>query len=255
MKRWIATGLVALGAVFGAASVAQAAGTDFPMDKAPRLTTDPAALQHGAKIFVNHCLSCHSASFVRYNRLTEIGLTEKQIKENLMFTTDKVGDQMIAAIDPKQAKAWFGAQPPDLSLVARSRAGHGYSGADYLYTLLRGYYRDADRPTGWNNVVFHNIGMPHPLWELQGERRPVFEKVVSHGHETQVFRGWEQVKPGTLSPQEYDRTVADLVAFLEWMSEPVKNDRIRLGVWVLIFLGLFTIVAWRLNAAYWKDVK
>ena len=255
MKRWIATGLVALGALLGASLAAHAAGTNFPMDKAPRLSTDQAALQHGAKIFVNYCLSCHSASFVRYNRLTELGLTEKQIKENLMFTTDKVGDPMVAAISPQQAKAWFGAQPPDLSLIARSRASQSYSGTDYLYTLLRGYYRDPNRPTGWNNVVFPNIGMPHPLWELQGERKPVFEKVVRHGQETEVFRGWEVVKPGLLSEAEYDRLVADLVAYLEWMGEPVKNDRIRLGVWVMIFLGLFTIVAWRLNAAYWKDVK
>ncbi|MFN3829144.1 MAG: cytochrome c1 [Tepidimonas ignava] len=255
MKRWIATGLLALGALLGAHTAVHAAGTNFPMDKAPRLTNDQAALQHGAKIFVNYCLSCHSASFVRYNRLTELGLTEKQIKENLMFTTEKVGDPMVAAISPQQAKAWFGAQPPDLSLVARSRAGHGYSGADYLYTLLRGYYRDPNRPTGWNNVVFHNIGMPHPLWELQGERKPIFEKVASHGHEAEVFKGWEQVKPGLLTPEEYDRTVADLVAYLEWMGEPVKNSRVRLGVWVMIFLGLFTVVAWRLNAAYWKDVK
>ncbi|MCX7813991.1 MAG: cytochrome c1 [Tepidimonas ignava] len=255
MKRWIATGLLALGALLGAHTGVHAAGTNFPMDKAPRLTNDQAALQHGAKIFVNYCLSCHSASFVRYNRLTELGLTEKQIKENLMFTTEKVGDPMVAAISPQQAKAWFGAQPPDLSLVARSRAGHGYSGADYLYTLLRGYYRDPNRPTGWNNVVFHNIGMPHPLWELQGERKPIFEKVASHGHEAEVFKGWEQVKPGLLTPEEYDRTVADLVAYLEWMGEPVKNSRVRLGVWVMIFLGLFTVVAWRLNAAYWKDVK
>jgi ubiquinol-cytochrome c reductase cytochrome c1 subunit len=256
MKRWMATGLLALGAIFGVVGPLHAAGTNFPMDKAPHLSNDTAALQNGAKIFVNYCLSCHSASFVRYNRLTELGLTEKQIKENLMFTTEKVGDLMVAAIDPRQAREWFGAQPPDLSLVARSRAAQmGYSGSDYLYTLLRGYYRDPERPTGWNNVVFHNIGMPHPLWELQGERKPIFEKVTQHGHEVEVFRGWQQVKPGLLSPEEYDRTVAELVAYLEWMGEPAKNDRIRLGVWVMVFLGLFTIIAWRLNAAYWKDVK
>jgi ubiquinol-cytochrome c reductase cytochrome c1 subunit len=252
----MATGLLALGAIFGVVGPLHAAGTNFPMDKAPHLSNDTAALQNGAKIFVNYCLSCHSASFVRYNRLTELGLTEKQIKENLMFTTEKVGDLMVAAIDPRQAREWFGAQPPDLSLVARSRAAQlGYSGSDYLYTLLRGYYRDPERPTGWNNVVFHNIGMPHPLWELQGERKPIFEKVTQHGHEVEVFRGWQQVKPGLLSPEEYDRTVAELVAYLEWMGEPAKNDRIRLGVWVMVFLGLFTIIAWRLNAAYWKDVK
>lgn len=256
MKRWIVTGLIALGALLGASGAAHASGAGFPMDKAPRLNNDLAALQNGAKTFVNYCLSCHSASLVRYNRLTELGLTEKQIKENLMFTTDKVGDLMISAIDPKQAKDWFGKQPPDLSLVARSRAAQlGYSGPDYLYTLLRGYYRDPNRPTGWNNVVYPNIGMPHPLWELQGEREPVFEKVVSHGQETEVFRGWRQVKPGKLSEAEYDRTVAELVAFLEWMAEPVKNERIRLGAWVMVFLAVFTFIAWRLNAAYWKDVK
>jgi len=251
MKKWIAGCLVAL----GFATNALAAGGGFPMDKAPNLTNDLAALQNGAKIFVNHCLSCHSASFVRYNRMTELGLTERQIKENLMFTTDKVGDLMISAINPQQAKAWFGANPPDLTLVARSRSGAGYTGADYLYTLLRTYYRDDTKPTGWNNLAFPNIGMPHPLWELQGERKPVMETVSSHGHEVQVLRGWEQVKPGKMSQAEYDRNVADLVAYMQWLAEPAHNDRIRLGVWVLIFLGVFTIVAWRLNAAYWKDVK
>lgn len=251
MKKWIAGCLVAL----GLATNAFAAGGGFPLEKAPNLTNDLSALQNGAKIFVNHCLSCHSASFVRYNRMTELGLTEKQIKENLMFTTEKVGDLMISAINPAQAKQWFGANPPDLTLVARSRASAGHTGADYLYTLLRTYYRDEAKPTGWNNLAFPNIGMPNPLWELQGERKPVMETVSSHGHEVQVLRGWEQVKPGTMTQAEYDRNVAELVAFMQWMAEPAHNDRVRLGIWVLIFLGVFTIVAWRLNAAYWKDIK
>lgn len=252
MKKWIAGCLVALGVVTNA----MAAGPTFPMEKAPDLTNDLTALQNGAKIFVNHCLNCHSASFVRYNRMTELGLTERQIKENLMFTTDKVGDLMIAAIDPKQAKQWFGTNPPDLTLVARSRSSvQGYSGADYLYTLLRTYYRDETKPTGWNNLAFPNIGMPHPLWEMQGERKPIMETVSSGGHEVQVLRGWETVKAGTMSQAEYDRNVVDLVAYMQWLAEPGRNDRIRLGVWVLIFLGVFTLVAWRLNAAYWKDIK
>ncbi len=252
MKQWIAGCLVALG-VMGNAF---AAGGGFPMDKAPNLTNDLSALQNGAKIFVNHCLSCHSASFMRYNRLTEIGLTEKQIKENLMFTTDKVGDLMKAHINPAQAKQWFGKAPPDLTLVARSRAAIGqHSGPDYLYTLLRTYYRDETKPTGWNNLAFPNIGMPNPLWELQGERKPVMEKVVNHGVETEVLRGWETVKPGTLSAAEYDRAVADLVAYMQWMAEPQQNQRVRIGVWVLIFLGVFFVIAWRLNAAFWKDIK
>jgi ubiquinol-cytochrome c reductase cytochrome c1 subunit len=252
MKKWIAGCLVAL----GLAGNAFAAGAGIAMDKAPNLTNDLTALQNGAKIFVNHCLSCHSASFMRYNRLTEIGLTEKQIKENLMFTTDKVGDLMKANINPAQAKQWFGAAPPDLTLVARSRAAIGsHSGPDYLYTLLRTYYRDETKPTGWNNLAFPNIGMPNPLWELQGERKPVMEKVMSHGKEVEVLRGWETVKTGTLSAVEYDRAVADLVAFMQWMAEPQQNQRVRIGVWVLIFLGVFFVIAWRLNAAFWKDIK
>jgi len=214
------------------------------------------ALQSGAKTFMNYCLSCHSASFVRYNRLTEIGLTERQIRENLMFTSDRVGDTMKSAINPAQSKEWFGANPPDLTLVARSRAAiGGHSGPDYLYTLLRTYYRDDTKLTGWNNKAFEAIGMPNPLWELQGERKPIYETVTVGGTETQVLRGWEQVKPGTLSAAEYDRTVAELVAFMEWMAEPNRNDRVRLGVLVMLFLGVFTIIAWRLNAAYWKDIK
>ncbi|WP_342129925.1 cytochrome c1 [Hydrogenophaga sp. OTU3427] len=251
MKKLILGWMLALGAATGAL----ASGGGIPLDKAPKLTNDMAALQNGAKVFVNYCLNCHSASFMRYNRLTNIGLTERQIKENLTFTTDKVGDTMNAAINPRQAKEWFGAQPPDLTLVARSRAGAGGSGADYLYTYLRTYYRDATKPTGWNNLAFPNVGMPNPLWELQGERRPVFDKAESHGHEVEVLRGWEQTKPGTLTPAEFDRTVGDLVAFMQWMAEPDQNNRVRLGVWVLLFLCVFTLIAWRLNAAFWKDVK
>jgi len=182
-------------------------------------------------------------------------LTEQQIKDNLLFPTDKVGDTMRVTIDPKQAAQWFGANPPDLTLVARSRSGHGGSGADYLYTYLRTYYRDETKPTGWNNLAFPNVGMPNPLWQLQGERRPVYETVEEHGHEVHVFKGWEQVKPGTLSPLEYDQAVGDLVNYLQWMSEPAQNSRVQIGVWVLIFLSFFSFIAWRLNAAYWKDVK
>lgn len=251
MKKMLLGFALALGLI----GTAQAAGGGFPIEKAPNRTNDIAALQNGAKIFVNYCLSCHSAAFMRFNRLRDIGLTDKQIAENLTFTTDKIGDTMKAAIDPKQAKDWFGANPPDLSVIARSRAGHGYSGADYLYTFLRTYYRDETKPTGWNNLVFPNVGMPNPLWQLQGEQRPVMQKVDSHGHETDVFKGWEQVKPGAMSKAEFDQNVGDLVAYLQWMGEPAQNSRVRLGVWVMLFLAAFTLVAWRLNAAFWKDVK
>lgn len=251
MKKILLGFMVAL----GLSGAALAAGGNFPLDKAPQRTNDMAALQNGAKLFVNYCLSCHSAAFMRYNRLRDIGLNDKQIAENLTFPTDKIGDTMKAAIDPKQAKQFFGANPPDLSLIARSRSSHAGTGADYVYTLLRSYYRDDTKPTGWNNLVFPNIGMPHPLWELQGERRPVHEKVMSHGHEVDRVKGWEQVKPGTLSDARYEENVGDLVAYLQWMAEPSQNSRVRIGVWVLLFLAAFTIVAWRLNAAYWKDVK
>lgn len=252
MKKLLLTLVAALGLVAGSA---QAASGGIAWDKAPNKTNDLAALQNGAKVFVNYCLGCHSAAFMRFNRLRDIGLTDQQIKDNLLFTTEKVGDTMKAAIDPKQAKDWFGANPPDLTLIARSRAGANGTGADYLYTFLRTFYRDENKPTGWNNLAFPNVGMPHALWELQGERKPVFEEHESHGHTVQTLKGWEQIKPGAMSPLQYDQAIGDLVAYLQWMGEPAQNTRTRIGVWVLIFLGFFTIVAWRLNAAFWKDVK
>lgn len=247
--------LLALAAAAGLAAGVHAAEDGIAWDKAPGNTNDLASLQNGAKIFVNYCLSCHSAAFMRFNRLKDIGLTDEQIKDNLLFTTDKVGETMKAAIDPRQAKDWFGANPPDLTVIARSRAGHGGTGSDYLYTFLRTFYRDDTKPTGWNNLAFPSVGMPNPLWELQGDRRPVYEEVEQHGHKTQVFKGWEQVMPGKLTPLEYEHAVGDLVNYLQWMGEPAQNTRVRVGVWVLIFLGFFTIITWRLNAAYWKDVK
>ena len=224
----------------------------FPVEK----VTDNAALQNGAKLFVNYCLNCHSASYLRFNRLHDIGLTDEQIKANLLVGTDKVGETMKVALNAKEAKEWFGTAPPDLSVIARSRSAAGQgSGADYLYTYLRSYYRDDSKPTGWNNLVFPSVAMPHVLWELQGERKPVFMKHEEHGHDVEVFSGWEVTKPGTLSARDYDLAVADLVAFLQWTGEPVQKTRVQLGLWVLLFLSFFTVVAWRLNAAYWKDIK
>ena len=192
---------------------------------------------------------------MRFNRLKDIGLTDQQIKDNLLFTTDKIGETMKSAIDPKQASEWFGANPPDLTVIARSRAGSGGSGADYLYTFLRTFYRDDTKATGWNNLVFPSVGMPHALWQLQGERGAVFEQRESHGQTEQVFKGWEQISPGSMTPQQYDQAVGDLVNYLQWMGEPAQNTRVRIGVWVLLFLAGFTFIAWRLNAAFWKDVK
>ena len=255
MKKIISSLLLTLGLALGAAGGAQAAGGGIAWDKAPNKTNDLAALQEGAKLFVNYCLNCHSAAFMRYNRLRDIGLTEQQIKDNLLFTTDKIGETMKATIDPKQAKDWFGGVPPDLTLIARSRSSRQGPGSDYLYTYLRTYYRDPTKATGWNNLAFPNVGMPHVLWELQGEREPIFETVKAHGQDTQVFKGWKQVTPGTMTPQQYDQAMANLVGYLAWMAEPSQNNRVRVGVWVLLFLGVFTVIAWRLNAAFWKNVR
>lgn len=255
MKHFLLSLAIALAAPFAAVAPAHAASEGVAWDRAPNVTNDLAALQNGAKLFVNYCLSCHSAAFMRYNRLADIGLSEQQIKDNLLFTTDKVGETMKSAINPQQAKEWFGAVPPDLTLIARSRSGHGGTGADYLYTFLRTFYRDPTKPTGWNNLAFPNVGMPHVLWELQGEREPVFDTIKSHGQEEQIFKGWKQVSAGTMTPLQYDQAIGDLVGYLQWMAEPVQNTRVRVGVWVLLFLGVFTVIAWRLNAAFWKDVR
>jgi len=251
MKKIILSLLIGLACTFTAH-----ANTDtIPWDKAPNKLNDLSALQNGAKLFVNYCLNCHSAAYMRFNRLTDIGLSPQDIKDNLLFTTDKVGETMKASMDPKQAKDWFGGTPPDLTVIARSRSGHGGTGADYLYTYLRTYYRDESKATGWNNLAFPNVGMPHVLWELQGQRKPVYETIESHGHEAQVFKGWQQITPGKLSPAEYDEAVADLVNYMQWMSEPAQNIRVRVGVWVMVFLLIFMFIAWRLNASFWKDIR
>jgi len=255
MRKLIVSLLAALSIVASAfASEGGIALDRFPTDK----LNDVAALQNGAKLFVNYCLNCHSASYMRYNRLRDIGLSEDQIKKNLLFAGEKIGETMKVALDPKQAKDWFGGVPPDLTVIARSRAGSNGSGADYLYTYLRTYYRDDTKATGWNNLAFPNVGMPNVLWGLQGQQVATFEE-HKDAHDpsktTQVFKRFELAQPGKLKPDEYDNAVADLVAFLQWMGEPVQEQRVRLGVAVLIFLAIFTLIAWRLNAAYWKDVK
>lgn len=237
----------------GLAAVASswAAGGGAPWDKFPtERLNDLAALQNGAKLFANYCLNCHQAGFARYNRMRDIGLTEEQIKSNLIFTNAKVGDLMKSAMDAKDAKDWMGAAPPDLTLITRSRSAPGQgTGSDYVYTFLRSFHRDDARPTGWNNTVFPNTGMPHVLWELQGQQRAVVDP------QTHAVKGYEALTPGSLSPEAYNSTVADLVAYITWMGDPVAKTRVRLGVWVLIFLAVFTVIAWRLNAAFWKDVK
>ena len=221
-----------------------AAGAAVPLDEAPDMQGDKAALQNGAKVFVNYCLSCHGLSFVRYNRLMELGLTEQQVRDNLMFTADKIGEQMRIAARPVEQKQWFGAMPPDLSLVARARASGDGSGADWLYTYLRSFYRDDERQTGWNNTLFANVGMPHVLWQLQGEQK------LDHETHKLVLD-----VAGQMSPREYDQMVGDLVGFLVWTGEPGAGFRKQVGLGVLLFLFVLFGVSYALKKEFWKDVK
>ena len=211
------------------------------LDHAPIDPSNQASLQRGAKVFVNYCLSCHSAAYMRYNRLQDIGLTDAQIKSNLMFAGEKVGDTMTVTIQKADAKAWFGANPPDLSVEARAR------GADWLYSYLRGFYRDDTRPTGWNNVVYDKVAMPHVLWSLQGEQvLKIDEKTESH----QLVLA----KQGSMTPAEYDETIADLVNYLVFMAEPFKERDKNLGLLVLAFLGLLFVLTYYLKKEFWKDI-
>ncbi len=229
-------------------ALATAASEHVHLEKAPINLNNQASLQRGAKLFVNYCLNCHSANYMRYNRLTDIGLSEEQIKSNLLFASEKVGDTMQVTMTKADAKAWFGVVPPDLTVEARART------ADWLYTYLRGFYRDDSRPTGWNNVAFSNVGMPHVLWELQGQQvMKVEEHVDADGVRTES-RHLVLDKPGSMTPAEYDAAAADLVNYLVFMAEPAQMQRQKLGVIVLLFLGLLFVVAYYLKKEFWKDV-
>lgn len=233
--------------------LAFASSDHLKLDRAPIDEHDQSSLQRGAKYFVNYCLNCHSASYMRFNRLQDIGLTDEQILQNLVFTGVKVGDLMKSSMDPKESKAWFGATPPDLSVIARARASEAGTGADWLYTYLRSFYRDAERPSGWNNTVYPNVGMPHALWELQGEQVLAEHKVRGDGYmKTELALKLDQ--PGLLKPAAYDQVVADLVNFMTFMAEPARNDRKQIGIIVLMLLGLLFVLVYSLKKEYWKDV-
>jgi len=248
MKNWLAVLALAAGALLGAA--AQAAGSGYRIERSPHNPNDLASLQSGARLFVNYCLNCHGAQFMRFNRLKDIGLTEAQIRDNLMFASAKVGDTMRVAMSAQDGKDWFGVPPPDLSVIARTHA----NGADWLYTYLRSFYRDAKSATGWNNAVFPNVAMPHALWTLQGERGLEIAKTKDlAGHETTEYR-WSRLSAGTLNEVQYDLAVRDLVNFLVYVGEPDAEARKRLGVIVLFVLGVLFVLAYALKKAYWKDV-
>lgn len=231
-------------------------GGQYPLERAYVNPSNKAALQRGAKYFVNYCMGCHSAEYSRYQRVgKDLSLTEDQVEDNLILTTDefgdpkKPGDLMTITMTKAYASEAFGKAPPDLSLVARVR------GADWLYGFLRSFYLDPSRPTGVNNAVFPNVGMPDVLWELQGWQAPVFETHEGlDGHEHQKLVGLELVDPGTLSPEEYDKAVLDLVTFLVYLGEPVKQQRQGLGIWVIGFLLVMLVVFYLLKKEYWKDV-
>jgi len=229
--------------------LAAAADEGGRLDRAPIDPHDVVSLQSGARTFVNYCLNCHSASSMRYNRLEDIGLTELQIKDNLMFAADKVGETMAVAMRPKDAKGWFGVAPPDLTVIARAR------GADWLYTYLRTFYRDPSRPTGWNNVAFPNVGMPHVLYQLQGVQVLKVEQAKNAHGEVEETRSLVLEQPGALSRADYDALVRDLVNYLAYMGEPARNQRVRIGIFTVLFLGLLLLpFAWLMKRAYWKDV-
>ncbi len=225
------------------------ASNEIKLDTAPVNLYDTISLQRGVHIFVNYCVTCHNAAYMRYNRLQDLGLTEQQIKDNLMFAVAKrVGDTMTVAMDKNDAKDWFGTTPPDLSLIARSR------GADWLYTYLRGFYRDNTTHTGWNNTVFPRVGMPHVLHELQGVqvlKTEVQTDALGHKHEVQKL---VLETPGTLTPAQYDMLVADLVNYLVYMADPAKTFRIQLGIYVLFFLAIAFVATYMLKKEFWKDV-
>jgi ubiquinol-cytochrome c reductase cytochrome c1 subunit len=237
--------LLAIAPVLGWASEGGVA-----LDRAPINQNDRISLQRGAAAFVNHCLNCHSASVMRYARLEDLGLTEAQIRDNLIFTEAKVGDTMNTAMDPKVAKAAFGVVPPDLSLAARSRS------PDWLYAYLRGFYRDAESKSGWNNTVFPNVAMPHVLWEYQGSQAlQVEQKMDPHTGDTKVTSRLVLDRPGKMTRMEYDQYTADLVNFLAYMAEPAQTSRRHWGILVLFFLAAFFVLTLLLKQEYWKDVR
>jgi len=230
---------------------AYAAGGEVHLDHANVDVSNKAALQQGAANFVNYCLGCHSAKYVRYNRMaTDIGLTEKQLIDNLMFTGERPHDTMRIGMNPDDAKRWFGVVPPDLSLIARSR------GADYLYTFLRSFYADPAKATGVNNLVLPGTAMPHVLWDLQGLQEAVWEgHVDAQGNAQKHFKEFQLATPGKMTPEQYDSFVRDTVTFLEYIAEPAQLQRKSLGFPVIAFLIFFTLLAYLLKKEYWKDVK
>ncbi|MGY3915644.1 cytochrome c1 [Aeromonas australiensis] len=226
-----------------------AAGSSFPLEKANYDLADKASLQRGVATFMNYCAGCHSTQYQRYNRVAEdLGIPEDLMKENLIFTDAKVGDLMKIAMSETDAAKWFGAPPPDLTLVARVR------GADWIYTYLRSFYVDESRPFGVNNAVFPSVGMPHVLEPLQGTPRAEFATHTVDGVETAQVVSIKSDGNGEMDDEEYDQTVRDLVNFLVYSAEPMQQERERMGFWVLGFIAIFFIFTVLLKKEFWRDV-
>jgi len=234
MKKFIAI-LISLLVSFHS-SVTLSADSSYHLDKAKINLDDEQSLQRGARNFINYCLNCHSANYMRYNRLADIGLSDDVIKENLLFTADKTGELMDINMDSSEAKKWFGANPPNLTVTARSR------GKDWIYSYLRTFYVDDSRELGWNNLVYPNAAMPHVLWELQGIQNLEDNKLKLN-------------KPGLLSTEEYDQFVLDTTNYMVFMSEPAKLVRHKIGYYVIGFLLILLILVINLKKEFWKDIK
>lgn len=237
---------------------AQAAGGGGYVESVHLQPNNKASLQRGARTYVNYCIGCHSLGYLRYNRMAnDLGLPADIVEENLIFTSDvdgkphKVTDMMDSAMTTEYAKGVFGVAPPDLSLTARSR------GVDWVYTYLKTFYVDESRTTtGHNNLAFPDVGMPNVMWELQGLQRAVYiEEDDGHGGTHEVFEGFEQITEGQLSTAEYDKVVRDLVNFLHYAAEPGRAQRISMGIWVMLFLFVFTAGAYVLKKEWWRDVR
>ncbi len=250
---------IAAAALLSFAAAANAATAGFPLQEAGTDVGNLASLQRGARNFVNYCLGCHSLKYMRYSQIAEdLALTEDELRTNLMFTGTRVYDPMLSAMSAEQGRLWFGNSPPDLSLIARSR------GPDYVFTFLRSFYEDPSRPTGVDNAVLPGTAMPHVLAPLQGLQRARFEPahdkkgkpvVDAAGKPVMALAGLDPGSTGDLPAAAFDSFVRDTVAFLEYVAEPHKARREALGVWVVLFLLMFTAFTWFLYKEYWKDVK
>jgi ubiquinol-cytochrome c reductase cytochrome c1 subunit len=223
------------------------AAAEAKLEPAGNDVDNTVSLQRGARNFMNYCSGCHSARYVRFNSVARgLGLSEDQVIENLMFNAEKTFETILASMPADDAARWFGQAPPDLSLMARAR------GTDYIYNFLKGFYLDPDSPTGVDNMVLAGTSMPHVLWELQGFQKAVFDEVPKQGR---VFEHFEPYSTGSLSAEEYDSFVRDTVNFMEYIAEPVRSTRRKLGVWVLMYLTVFLVVASMLKKQIWKDVS